>query len=80
MAPFLADNATGGESVDVLSEELGTSTLEPTQTLADSMKPTPQTQQTETEDEWVYPYPTNFKLSEKPIDEHRDLEVSPLVV
>lgn len=58
----------------VATEKLGTatSTLEPTQDLADSLHPA---SQTENQDEWIYPYPTDFKLTEKPIDEHRELEV-----
>ena len=28
------------------------------------------------DDEWVYPYPTEFKLTEKPIDEIRELKVA----
>ena len=30
------------------------------------------------EKEWVYPYPTDFKLSERPIDEVRELNVAVL--
>ena len=29
------------------------------------------------EDDWVYPFPTDFKIKEKAIDEIRPLKVSP---
>lgn len=74
MAPFLVDETVGSTSADVaLEDQLNVNILEPTQVLADSLKPAPAN--VETKDEWVYPYPTDFKLSEKPIDEHRDLKV-----
>lgn len=28
------------------------------------------------DDDWVYPYPTDFKIQERPIDEVRSLKVS----
>jgi hypothetical protein len=28
------------------------------------------------QDEWIYPHPTDFKLTEKPIDEIRELNVA----
>ena len=34
------------------------------------------TDATTEDDEWVYPHPTDFKLSEKPIDEVRELNVA----
>lgn len=68
MAPYLS-NSSPEEPVDLLNE-----TLEPEQALADSLKPVPEAEQKG--EEWVYPYPTDFKISEHPIDEYRDLEVS----
>lgn len=69
MAPFLASNAGG----DVLSEQLENTSLEPTLAMADELRPAEKTEQKE--EEWVYPYPTDFKLSEHPIDEPREIEV-----
>ena len=76
MAPFLAENSTGEAPVDSLAGGSEGATFEPVQDLADSMKPVPESVSEETEEEWVYPYPTDFKLTEEPIDEYRDLEVS----
>lgn len=36
----------------------------------------PPAQSLKTDDDWVYPWPTNFEIQEKPIDEVRQLRVS----
>lgn len=35
----------------------------------------PSTEPLKNDDDWVYPYPTDFKIQEKPIDEVRQLKV-----
>ena len=69
MAPFLAEPSTNNGTDGILE----TATFVPQQDLADSLVPDPASQSTA--GEWVYPYPTDFKLTEKPIDEYRELEV-----
>lgn len=36
----------------------------------------PPAEKLETEDDWDYPYPTDFVIQEKPIDDHKSLKVS----
>lgn len=65
-------------SIDVLNEKMAETSFEPIQQLANELltPPGPNNESEQKEDEWVYPYPTDFKLTEKPIDEYRELEVS----
>jgi hypothetical protein len=35
----------------------------------------PSTESLKNDEDWVYPYPTDFKIQEKPIDEIRQLKV-----
>jgi len=49
--------------------------VEVVETIQDSTKNTDPAGRHVSEDDWVYPYPTDFKLSEHPIDDIRKLKV-----
>lgn len=49
--------------------------VEVIETIQDSTKNTDPAGRHVSEDDWVYPYPTDFKLSEHPIDDIRKLKV-----
>ncbi|THX19357.1 FAD/NAD(P)-binding domain-containing protein [Aureobasidium pullulans] len=50
--------------------------VEVVETIQDSTKNTDPAGRHVSEDDWVYPYPTDFKLSEHPIDDIRKLKVA----
>lgn len=74
MAPFMSNGQPDMNG----DAEATTTSLEPVLEAADHIKPPPTVKASDQKDEeeWVYPYPTSFKLSEHPIDAPREISVA----